>query len=178
MCIRDRSDSKRPVRVENFSINLATNFSLSDLRDLLLYGGDPPENNRDKKRDPHEDPELFSWFENARIRHSLVFGIRGRVDDNVWGIQTHSIQMTTGNIPLTDKWGMSVGNLSYNFVDRQFVYPSFSLNRQLHCWNMSLSWQPSADTFTFFIGVSSAPFSDFLKYQNGRSAFQSNFTDF
>ena len=170
------SDRKRLVRVENFSINLATNFSLSDLRDLLLYGSDPPDQRRDTRRDPHEDPELFSWFENARIRHSLVFGIRGT--DSEWGVQTHSIQMTTGNIPLTDKWGMSVGNLSYNFVDKQFVYPSFSLSRQLHCWNMSLSWQPSADTFTFFIGVSSAPFSDFLKYQNGRSAFQSGFANF
>jgi hypothetical protein len=172
------SDRKRLVRVENFSINLATNFSLSDLRDLILYGGEPPKNKREAKRDPHKDPELFSWFENARIRHSFVFGNRGTVNDNDWGVQTHSIQMTTGNIPLTDKWGMSVGNLSYNFVDKQFVYPSFSLNRQLHCWNMRLSWQPSADTFTFFIGVSSAPFSDFLKYENGRSAFQSNFTNF
>lgn len=172
------SDRRRLVRVDNFSINLATNFSLSDVRDLFVYGGDPPSGNRERSRDPHDDPELFSWFENARIRHSFVFGIRGTPTDNEWGVQTHSIQMTTGNIPLTDKWGMSVGNLSYNFIDNQFVYPSFSLTRQLHCWNMRLSWQPQADTFTFFIGVSSAPFSDFLKYENGRSAFQSNFTDF
>ena len=172
------SDRRRLVRVENFSINLATNFSLSDLRDLIIYGGDPPSGSRGRNRDPHDDPELFSWFENARIRHSFVFGNRGTVNDNVWEVQTHSIQMTTGNIPLTDKWGMSVGNLAYNFIDNQFVYPSFSLTRQLHCWNMRLSWQPSADTFTFFIGVSSAPFNEFLKYENGRSAFQSNFTNF
>ena len=172
------SDRRRLVRVENFSINLATNFSLSDLRDLLIYGGDPPSRSRERNRNTHGDPELFSWFENARFRHVFLFGNRGTINDNEWRVQTHSIQMTTGNIPLTDKWGMSVGNLSYNFIENQFVYPSFSLTRQLHCWNMRLSWQPSADTFTFFIGVSSAPFSDFLKYENGRSAFQSNFTNF
>ncbi len=169
------SQSKRLARLDALNISLATNFSLKDIRDIILYGGDPSRAKTEKKRDPNKLPELFSWFEGARIRHVFRYGFIDNRGVKSWDVQTHSIQLTTGNIPLTEKWGMTVGNLSYDIKNKRWVYPSFTLNRDLHCWRMSISWQPQADTYSFFIGVKAAPFSDFLKYQSGRTAFDASF---
>ncbi len=163
------------VRLDVLTLSLATNFTLKDIRDLLVYGGDPPRSNNTQRRDPDEPEELFSWFQDARIRHVFRYGFSDNRGVKSWDVQAHSIQLTTGNIPLTDKWGMSVGNLSYDLKNKRWVYPSFTLNRDLHCWRMSISWQPQASTYSFFIGVKAAPFAEFLKYQSGRSAFDASF---
>lgn len=168
------SQDKKLFRLDALTVSLSTGFTFENVRDWIVYGGDPPKTSRNKKEKP-EYPELFSWFENARIRHILRFGYTDRGGVTSWDINTHSIQLTTGNIPLTDKWGMSVGNLSYDIKNKRWVYPSFTLNRDLHCWRMSISWQPQADTYSFFIGVKASPFSDFIKYQSGRTAFDTNF---
>ncbi len=169
------SQEKKLLRLDEFTVNISTGFTLADVRDWLIYKGDPPKASSRSKKEKLEYPELFSWFENARIRHVMRFGFTDRAGVKSWDFNTHSIQLTTGNIPLTDKWGMSVGNLSYDIKNKRWVYPSFTLNRDLHCWRMSISWQPQADTYSFFIGVKASPFSDFIKYQTGRTAFDTNF---
>ncbi len=170
------ASDKKLFRLDALTLNLSTRFTLEDLRDWLVYGGEAPKtNNARNPRSKNEHPELFSWFEGARIQHIFRLAYKSDGDDRSWEVGTHSIQLTTGNIPLTDKWGMSVGNLSYDIKNKRWVYPSFTLNRDLHCWQMSISWQPQADTYSFFIGVKAAPFSDFLKYQSGRTAFDASF---
>ena len=131
-----------------------------------LIGEDP------REEDPKEEgeDELFSWFEGARINHTYRIGLTSSSE----GVETvaHSIQLTTGNIPLSDKWGMSVGNLSYDLKRGRWVFPSFSLTRDLHCWQMSISWQPQRDTYSFSIGVKAQPFSNYIKYSSGRNNYQ------
>lgn len=165
------------VRLDRLTVSLSTRFSLRDLSDFIKYRGDKPTNNstRSRQAERTEYPELFSWFENAQIQHIFRFGFNESNGEKSWDTNTHSVQLTTGNIPLTDKWGMSVGNLSYDIKNKRWVYPSFTLNRDLHCWQMSISWQPQADTYSFFIGVKASPFADFLKYQTGRDVFDSSF---
>ena len=122
-----------------------------------------------------EEDELFSWFEGARISHTFRIGlVAGTIADPGERVETiaHSIQLTTGNIPLSDKWGMRVGNLSYDLKRGRWVFPSFSLTRDLHCWEMAISWQPQLDTYSFSIGVKASPFSNYLKYSTGRNNFQ------
>ncbi len=177
------SQNGKLFRWAGFTTSISTNMTFKDIRDL--FRGDLKDDDqqssstdrtigrgrsREKKKTGLEEPELFSWFEGARISHVLRVGLQ--TDSS--GIQTiaHSIQMTTGNIPLSDKWGMSVGNISYDLKRGRWVYPSFSLTRDLHCWQMSISWQPQRDTYSFSIGVKAAPFSNYIRYQSGRNNFQ------
>ena len=172
------SDSKSLARLDRLSISLATRFSLSDIRDFIQNKGQEPKIKSRRGAVSREStlyPEFFSWFDNAQIQHIFRFGYDDNRGVKSWETMTHSIQLTTGNIPLSDKWGMSVGNLSYDLKNQSWVYPSFTLNRDLHCWRMSISWQPQADTYSFFIGVKASPFSEFLKYQTGRDVFDSSF---
>jgi hypothetical protein len=168
------SQDRKLLRLDRLSVSLATQFSLKDISGWLSGDGDESIN-RGNRKPELEYPEFFSWFENARIQHIIRFGFDDRGGEKSWDINTHSVQLTTGNIPLSDKWGMSVGNLSYDINNSRWVYPSFTLNRDLHCWRMSISWQPQADSYSFFIGVKASPFSDFLKYQTGRDVFDARF---
>jgi len=158
--------------VQSFSASLSTQFTLGELRDL--FNGDLDDNGRSSRsssRGQDDGPEeLFAWFEDFRISHDLRLRINPSNENNEV-VAAHTIRLTSGNIPLSDKWGMSVGNLSYDLRRKEFVYPSFTLTRDLHCWQMRVSWQPALDTFTFFIGVKASPFGDIIKYQTGRNAF-------
>jgi len=169
----------RLLRWDNFSLTVATALTLSDIRDIFkgeyqISGSGGRSRSRDRRsRDTDAPEELFSWFEGFRIDHNFSYGFQSTGSDNdEFQTMAHSIRLTTGNIPLSDKWGMRVGNLSYDLRNKRFVFPEFTLTRELHCWNMRISWQPQRDTYTFFIGVSASPFSNYLKYESGRNNFQ------
>ncbi len=76
---------------------------------------------------------------------------------------SHNLSIN-GNISLTPNWRIS-GNSSYDFNVKQFTYTSISVNRSLHCWNMSASIVPfgTYKSYNFHIGVNASMLSD-LKY--------------
>ena len=76
---------------------------------------------------------------------------------------THNLSLN-GNIALTPNWTIS-GNSTYDFTFKQFTYTSISVNRSLHCWNMSASIVPfgTYKSYNFHIGVNASMLSD-LKY--------------
>ncbi len=168
------------LRWDGFTASLSTQMSLKDIRDLFrgdLQDANNPQQNTatrsrsSKGRPTQDDPELFSWFENFRLNHVFRIGLNSKKELET---MTHSLQLTTGNIPLSDKWGMGVSNLSYDLKRKRWVYPSFTLTRDLHCWQMRITWAPQLDTYTFYIGVKTSPFSEYIKYQTGRNNFDVN----
>ena len=166
----------RLLRWDQFTLTLATALTLSDIRDIFKgeyqIRGRSRSQRRDA-RDPDAPEELFSWFEGFRIDHNFSYGFRSTgQDEDEFEVQAHNIRLTTGNIPLSDKWGMTIGNLSYDIRNKRWVYPSFTLTRDLHCWQMRISWQPQRNTYTFYIGVAASPFGQYLKYETGRNRFQ------
>ncbi len=76
---------------------------------------------------------------------------------------THNLSIN-GSITLTPNWRIT-GNSSYDFKVKQFTYTSISVNRSLHCWNMSASIVPFGvyKSYNFHIGVNASMLSD-LKY--------------
>ena len=70
--------------------------------------------------------------------------------------------MTIANIQLTEKWGMQVGNIGYDFKNKRTTYPDIGIRRDLHCWEASFNWQPQRGTYFFTIKVKNAPL-DMLK---------------
>ena len=76
-------------------------------------------------------------------------------------IKTHTISMR-GNIDLTDKWSVTVGNIGYDFKSKGLSYPDFGLSRSLHCWQMGISTQPSRGTYQFYIRVNPSSSLSFL----------------
>ncbi len=74
-----------------------------------------------------------------------------------------SIQGLTfsGDISLTPKWKLSYSS-GYDFVSKQFTYTSINIYRDLHCWEMRLSWIPFGTyrSYSFQINVKSSVLQD------------------
>lgn len=76
---------------------------------------------------------------------------------------THNLCFSA-TIGLGQGWKVSA-TTSYDFQAKQFSYTNFTVNRDLHCWNMSASFVPFGPykSYTFHIGVNASMLAD-LKY--------------
>lgn len=79
----------------------------------------------------------------------------------------------SGDISLSEKWKVTYSS-NYDFVKHQLGQTSLGLNRDLHCWQMSLNWIPFGkfQSYTFNIGIKSSLLKD-LKLNRTRSFIDS-----
>lgn len=126
---------------------------------------------------PKINDDLLSWLETFRMDHTIGFERR-----NVSGSNRDTVVITrnslgvSGSIQLNSKWRFDIGNISYDLISKSLVYPDLSISRDLHCWEMSFSWQPERGTYNFFINVRPGTL-DFLRVpyrknnEDGRFSF-------
>ncbi len=171
------------VEMRNLTLNFDTGFTFKQIRGLFSS-----EKKEEKKASKEEDKkerdsrpgirikkgqkkkELRSFadlFDKFRISHVFQWVKRKENDGRDTSFVSSNSIRFSGSIPLSENWNLTVGNLSYNFVTKTFPYPSFGLSRDLHCWTMSIRWNPSQRTYGFFIGVKSGALN-FLKYEYGQ----------
>ena len=176
-----REDGKL-VRFVNATARLNTSITISKLR-ALIQGEEeevveqveePDQNGRRRSnqgRSVREEEDFLSLFENFRINHTMIMNwdATPSAGREKFEIATHSINMA-GSIQLTPKWGINVGNFGYDFARKDFSYPYFGFTRDLHCWEMSMNWAPTRNTYTFSIQVKPGTL-DFIKipYQRNRA---------
>lgn len=86
---------------------------------------------------------------------------------------TQSIRFN-GDLSLSEKWKI-IYNSGYDFESKAFTQTQISLNRDLHCWQMSLSWTPFGrfQSYNFSIGIRSSMLKD-LKIDRQRNFFDNN----
>jgi hypothetical protein len=164
-----RRDGK-PLRFVNANARFNTNITVGRIR-ALFQGKEEEVVERpplpDDEFRPVEETDFLSLFENFSISHNLVFqfGLPNR-PDTVF-VQTNSINCQ-GGVQLSENWTIAIGNFGYDFVRKGLTYPSLGFVRDLHCWSMSLSWQPTRGTYNFSIGVKPGTM-DFLKIPYNRN---------
>ena len=115
-----------------------------------------------------EEQDFLALFENFSLNHT--FALRWeKTDENrdTFRVATHSINVR-GNIQLTEKWGINIGNFGYDFVRNGLSYPSIGLTRDLHCWELGLNVQPTRGTYSFYIRVKPGSM-DFLNIPYNRN---------
>ncbi len=169
------------LRFDNARFTFTTNITVGKLRELLF--GEPEEvvedleeEARKRRRRAREGAEedFLSLFENFRLSHNLAFGWEDRGKGPEFNMTTHALN-ARGQITLTPNWSLNVGNIGYDFVRKDFSYPSLGLLRDLHCWEMSVNWQPTRSVYSFNLRVKPGTL-DFLKvpYQRNNA---DGFTD-
>lgn len=106
---------------------------------------------------------------NFGISYGLTYTNNGRLTNIT---QTLSFQ---GSITPTDKWGINFSG-GYDFRMRKMSFGTVSINRDLHCWQMSLQWIPlgSMRGWGFNIRVKSNILKD-LKYDKNSSRYDNLF---
>ncbi|MDR1171185.1 MAG: LPS-assembly protein LptD [Bacteroidales bacterium] len=128
----------------------------------------PLEKKERKKEEGKEGAtEAYSYFNvpwNVSINYGLSYskpGFTGNIT------QTLSL---SGNVTLTPKWSLNFSS-SYDFKAKKIAYTTATIQRDLHCWQMSMNFSPfGANKFYFFqINVKSTTLRD-LKYEKRKSA--------
>ncbi|MDR2882933.1 MAG: LPS-assembly protein LptD [Alistipes sp.] len=76
-----------------------------------------------------------------------------------------------GNVTLTEKWGFHFDS-GYDFTRRKLSHMQLSLNRDLHCWEMSFNWVPMGPQkmYSFHIGIKAGMLRD-IKYDKSSNSY-------
>ena len=94
------------------------------------------------------------------------------------GLQANIVQTLgfNGSVNLTPKWGVTF-NGGYDFGSKKITPGTFTLTRDLHCWQMSFNWVQIGfrKSWSFTINVKASMLKD-LKYDRN-SSFYDNFYD-
>ena len=128
-----------------------------------------PLEKKDKKKEETkgETNDPYSYFDipwNVSLNYGLNYSKEKLVGDIT---QTLSF---SGNVTLTPKWTLNFSS-SYDFKAKKIAYTTATIQRDLHCWEMSFNFSPfGVNKFFFFqIHVRSSTLKD-LKYEKRKSA--------
>lgn len=163
------SDRLIPLRMDDGFLKLNSRFKLKQIVDFINKKKSSNSSGDSEVEDPKErgPSSLATWIENLTLEHNIQYNFITTKGERKDELVANTLRLN-GRIALTDKWDMNIGNISYDFKNKSWVYPSFSLSRNLHCWRMSFSWAPFREQYSFFIGVTNSNL-EFLKYNYGQS---------
>jgi len=116
-----------------------------------------------------QNPDAYVDFSvpwNLRISYNLNYGHSENQDPTI----TQAMRFN-GDVSLTDKWKI-VYNSGFDFESKELTQTNISINRDLHCWQLSLNWVPFGkyQSYNFSIGVKSGMLRD-LKLDRQRNFF-------
>ena len=163
------------ARMQNMNISMGTSFN-------------PKKKDAPKKTTPNATKEQMEFLDRNPDMY-IDFDIPWNINLNYnfglsrSGLQSSSIIQTinaNGDLSLTPKWKISVSS-GFDFTAFEPSITTISLYRDLHCWDMSISWTPfagssvRASNYNFTLKVKSAILQD-LKLTRRRSFYdQSGF---
>lgn len=171
----------RFVWQDGFAIGQITNLNLALSTNLSPKGNASDQTTRDRiaksnisetdKQFFLNNPDAYVDFNvpwNLRISYNLDYAKQGRQDARV----TQALRFN-GDLSLTEQWKIGF-NSGYDFESKAITQTFLTLNRDLHCWQMSLGWVPfgAFQSYNFSIGVKSGLLRD-LKLDR-RSPFFDN----
>lgn len=136
-------ETGKPLRFMGANIRFNTSMSVAELIKKLPIIGEGGGENKSSFLD------LVRGF---NINHTIDFSAQPGDDNESFEVRSHYITFR-GSIPLSENWDINVRNLDYNFIQKRMNYPDFGISRDLHCWTMSLNWQPRRGTYNFTIAV-------------------------
>jgi hypothetical protein len=114
-----------------------------------------------------KNPDVYVDFDipwNLRINYTVDYQKPGYAK----AVITQAIRFN-GDLSVTEKWKIDF-NSGFDFQSKKFTQSQFGIRRDLHCWQMSLSWVPFGryQNYNFSIGIKSGMLRD-LKLDRQRS---------
>ncbi|MCX7954292.1 MAG: putative LPS assembly protein LptD [Bacteroidales bacterium] len=104
----------------------------------------------------------FSVPWSFNISYSLNYLIdKYNSEKDLYNYKTVKSLLFSGDINITNKWKLSVST-GYDFATKKFTYTNLNIYRDLHCWEMRLSWVPFGyyKSYYFQINVKSSILQD------------------
>ncbi len=170
-------DSKFPIRLNNASLTLSTNFSFSDNsskredRDMFDEAGEAEEdtistkeevnyNSRFSKRQKNNSGN-FDYFGDSSPGYSDVsfpfstsLNFQVSYNNNLIEEKLNKCYLNASfNVDLTKTWKLTVSG-GYDFVKMNLNVPTLTFNKNIHCWNLYFQWIPIGFNRGFYLKFS------------------------
>ncbi|HKJ44059.1 MAG TPA: putative LPS assembly protein LptD [Sunxiuqinia sp.] len=174
--------NEKGTRINQFMWNRASGLAkLGRITNAnLSFGMNFKSKSGDKKDENAEQPEVYGptalqyadfnipW--DFRFNYSFNYSRRSLYEKG----RINQTLNFSGRMSLTDKWKMSM-TTNFDIQARKFSFTTFSVNRNLHCWNMSFNFVPFGQrkSYSFTLNASSSILKD-LKIDKQRSWFDNN----
>jgi hypothetical protein len=137
--------NKRMLRMTQASLNLSSGLTAQNLKTLFN-----PNAETDVKK-TKENAE-FQILQSLNLNYNLRVA-KQYVDGRDSLLVTANELALNGSIKLSKGWNIALQRIGYDFSKKRVTYPDFMFSRNLHCWELGLSWQPEPKTFNFFLRV-------------------------
>ena len=159
------------LRFDQLRLRFSTRLSYNDIKSLFspTHSATPEINNTRPKGPINVQDEFLNLLNNFNVSHDFYITRYGRTGKDTTVITNNTVNLV-GTMRVTPNWSVTFGNIGYDFRAKKLTYPDIGLTRDLHCWQMTFSFQPDRNTYSFYIGVKPGTF-DFLKYQKHRGLY-------
>lgn len=160
--------NRRPLRFVNANLTASTRISLQQLEELF-FGEAAKERTKKKKKTKSNVVGFSDILNTVKLSHDLQLSWNVIDGQDTMTINAHSLKVSISQMQLTENWSVRVDQFGYDFKNKGFLYPSLTVNRDLHCWQMSLGWYPNLGSFQFSLKVKPGTL-EFIKvpYQQGQ----------
>lgn len=162
-----------------FSLGRISSANLALSTNLSPQGRENDKTTREKIAESdisQGDKEFLLANPDAYVDFTIPWNLRISYNVNYTrlGLQEAAITQALridGDVSLSEKWKIGF-NTGYDFESQELTQTNISINRELHCWQMSLNWVPFGrfQSYSFTIGVKSSLLQD-LKLDRQRSFF-------
>jgi hypothetical protein len=162
------------LRFDNLQARISTRLTVGKIRELFMghaEGGSNDDEERGNQRSNSPGrlssgpDKFFDLLDDFSIDHNFSLMRNGMLDTTI--ITSHTIN-TRGQLHISKKWTINVGNIGYDFRGKRLTYPDIGFSRDLHCWFLTLNWQPQRGTYSMQIGVKPGSL-DFIKIPHNRN---------
>ncbi|MBL0261606.1 MAG: LPS-assembly protein LptD [Saprospiraceae bacterium] len=140
------SKQNHPFYFDRADLSISSQASIGQILDLL-----------GRKKGKQSGTQAYDRIEDLFRNFSLSYNVQLAANRQSSGkdtayISTHTFNVR-GNLPLTPKWKITLGNIGYDIRLDKITFPQIGLERDLHCWVFNFNWTPALNSYTFFIGV-------------------------
>ena len=133
------SQGKFPFRIDRFGYAVSAGLTLTQARELIVG-----------TERPLPDNSIFNLLSRFNISYNYS---RSFTRARGWQQGANTVNVS-GPLPITDKWSIRSITIGYDFERERITYPTISVGRDLHCWEMDVFYSPAfGNQFTFSIRV-------------------------
>ncbi|ROL59611.1 LPS-assembly protein LptD [Bacteroidetes/Chlorobi group bacterium ChocPot_Mid] len=162
-------NGKGLLRMTNFSMQFSTSFSSKGVNVNTSFGQDTQQNQkadstnstglgeRFKQRYDYEESffDLFGdkspGWSPITIPWNMTVGLTLDYSEPLQHKITRRVNLTTSfSFNLTSTWSLR-GNAQYDFINKELLAPSFEINKDMHCWNLTFQWWPVGYNAGFYL---------------------------
>ncbi len=171
---KERSGFKKLGRLTRANLSFGMNFNSKDKK------ADKKKSNVPEGTEGNEDvqmpakPDIFAEYVDFSMPWTFGFDYNFNYGGPTKAFPKGKITQALGlrgNISITPKWKMNM-NTNFDIEAKEFAYTTFSVSRDLHCWQMAFNFVPFGymKSYSFTINAKSSMLRD-LKVQKRQSFY-------